>query len=146
MAAFTFFDEFKNYLGDKQIDLSADTFKLYLTNTAPVVATHQVKADLAGITVENGYDEITITTPTWQETAGGSGIWRFAGDADEVWTASGGSFGPFQYVILYDDTPAATPTDPLVGYWDYGSSISITNGNTFTLDLDANFEIFTLDG
>jgi hypothetical protein len=146
MATFIFFDEFKKYLADGTIDLDNDTFKLYLSNNAPTVATHTVKADIAGITVENGYNEITITTPSWAETAGGSGVWRFAGDADEVWTASGGAFGPFRYVILYDDTPAATPTDPLVGYWDYGSSISITDTNTFTLDLDANYEIFTLDG
>ena len=145
MAAFTFFDEFKKYIADGTIDLDGDTFLIYLTNNAPNVATHTVKADIAGITVENGYNEITIA-PTWTETGAGTGIWRFANDGDEVWTASGGSFGPFRYVILYDTTPAATPTDPLVGYWDYGSSISITNGNTFTVDLDANNEIFTLDG
>ena len=145
MATFTFFDEFKMYMADGVIDLDDDTFKIYLSNAAPTVATHTVKADLANITEENGYTETTLTT-TWAETGGGTGIFRFAANADITWTASGGNFGPFQYAIIYDDTPTTPAADPLVGYWDYGSAISITNGNSFTVDLGANFSIFTLDG
>ena len=60
-----------------------------------------------------------------------------------MWTATGGTFDTFRYVVLYDDTHA---NDALVGYWDNGSTVSLTDTNTFTLNLDANFEIFTLDG
>ena len=142
MAVFTFFHEFKKYLGDGTIDLDTHSFKVYLSNAAPTVATHTVKGDLAGITVQNGYTETTLTA-TWVETAAGSGTWRFAHNADISWTASGGSFGPFQYVIVYDDTPTS-PADPLLGYWDVGSATTITTGNTFTVDLDSSFAIFTL--
>ena len=147
MATFTFFDDFKLYLGGgatPEMDLGADSFVIYLSNEAPIVATDTVIADVLTITEENNYAEFILTTD-WSETAGGSGIWRFANDADVSWTASGGSFGPFQYVVIFNET-STTPLDMLVGYWDVGAATTITVGNTFSVDLDANFEIFTLDG
>lgn len=142
MATFTFFHEFKKYLADGTIDLDTHTFKVYLTNTAVAAATNTVKADHTALSAANGYTEWTLTA-TWTETGAGVGTWRFAGNADLSFTASGGSVGPFQYVVVYDDTPTS-PADPLVGYWDVGSATTITTGNTFTVDLDANFAIFTL--
>jgi hypothetical protein len=150
MATFTFFDEIKRYMGERVTapttspSFAADAHIMYLSNDAPVVATDTVKADVVNITEQNGYTA-TALTESWAETAGGSGIWRFANNADVSWTASGGSFGPFQYVVIYNDT-TTTPADLLVGYWDVGSATTITTGNTFTVDLDANFAIFTLDG
>ena len=144
MATFIFFDDWKRYTGDGGVEYDSDSFVMYLSNDAPIVATDGLKSEVVNITEQNGYSE-TVLTITWAETAGGSGIWRFANNADVSWTAAGGSFGPFQYVVVYDTTPT-TPLDPLVGYWDVGSATTITDGNTFTVDLDANFEIFTLDG
>lgn len=141
MATFQVVDEFVNNLGTKKIDLSADTFKWFLTNSTPTKAGTQVKGDLTPITEENGYAEWAPTTG-WDETGSGTGVWRFNVGADKVWTASGGSFGPFRYAVLYDDTPSS-PADPVVGYVDYGSSISVNVGETFTLDLDSNFAAFT---
>lgn len=147
MATFTFIDDFKNYMGGgatPEMDVGADQFTIYLSNEAPVVATDSVKTDILNITEENGYTETNLTT-TWEETAGGSGIWRLVNDADVSWIASGGSFGPFQYVVVYNNT-ITTPLDLLVGFWDLGIGTTITVGNTFTVDLDANFTIFTFDG
>lgn len=146
MATFTFIDAFKDFQGAcvPDLDFTNDSFLMYLSNDAPVVATDSAKADIIPITEENGYTETTLTT-TWLETSGGSGIFRLANDQDESWTASAGSFGPFQYVVVVDDA-TTTPLDLLVGFWDVGSPTTITVGNTFTVDLDANFEIFTLDG
>lgn len=141
MATFVLTHEFINYVLTKKIDASADAFKFYLTNATPTAAGSQVKADVAGITEQNGYTEHTPTV-TFAETAGGSGIWRFSVGADKTWTASGGSFGPFRYAVCYDDTPTS-PADPIVGYVDYGSAITVLVGETFTLDFDANFSLFT---
>lgn len=141
MATFTFFHEWKRYQATVA-QLETDTFKWYLSNTAPVVATHDEKADLAGITEQNGYTEFSLTS-SWVETGGGTGIWSHRNNADKTWTASGGSFGPFQYVVEYDDTPTS-PVDPLVGYWDVGAATTITNGNSFLVDLDAQFAIYDL--
>jgi hypothetical protein len=144
LATFTFFDEAKLRIGAGTIVLTTGShvFKAYLSNAAPNVDTHDDKADLAEIGATGGYASKTITH-AWAETSAGTGIYRFAGSQDEVWTASGAAFDTFRYVILYDDTHAS---DALVGYWDNGSAVNLTDTNTFTLNLDANFEIFTLDG
>ena len=52
-----------------------------------------------------------------------------------VGTASGGSVGPFRYVVIYNDTPAG---DPLVAYYDYSSSITLLDGETLTVDFGAS--------
>ena len=146
MATFTFIDAFKDFQGAAapDMDFANDTFTIYLSDETPVVATDDVKADIANITEENGYAEINLTT-SWTETSGGSGIFALRHNADIVWTASGGNFGPFQYAVVYNNT-MTTPLDLIVGYWDNGSSISITTGNTFTVDLNGTFDIFDLDG
>jgi len=142
MATFTKTHEFMNYLGTGKINLSTDVFKWSLTNTAITAAGTQVLADLTPLTLNGG--AFKTATCTFAETAGGSGIWRFSVGADQVWTASGGSIGPFQYVVLWDDTPSPTPTDPLVGFVNYGSPLTLNDTETFTLDVDANFEVFTI--
>jgi hypothetical protein len=48
-----------------------------------------------------------------------------------VVTASG-AVGPFQYVAIYNDTPTS-PADPLIGWWDYGSALTLQNGETFSI-------------
>ena len=138
MATFTFFHEFKKYLGDGTIDLDTHSFKWMLTNSAPTAGTNTVKADITEISAGNGYTAggTALTSVTWAETGAGTGIWQF-GAADTVFTASGGSIGTFRYVVLYDDTPTS-PADPLVGYLDNGSSVTVTTGNTFTVDVGAN--------
>ncbi len=143
MATFTLFDEFKANLGNGTIDLDTHTFKWALTNTAPNGGSDDTLSDITQITAANGYSSggTGLTSVTWSETGSGTGIWRFTA-ADTVFTASGGSIGPFRYAVLYDDTPTS-PADPLVGYLDYGSSVTITTGNTFTIDIGSS-GIFTL--
>ncbi len=146
MATFTFIDAFKDFQGAcaPDMDFANDTFKIYLSNNAPIVATDSLKSDIPNISEENGYTETTLST-TWVETSGGSGIFVLRHNADVVWTASGGSFGPFQWAVVYNDT-ITTPLDLLVGFWDNGSAVTILTGNTFTVDLNATFDIFSLDG
>lgn len=132
MASFVKFQQFVVDLGLKVHDLNADTLKVYLTNNAPNVATNAVKGDLAGITEQNGYAAADI-----QNGYSGSGGTGTLTAVDYTWTASGGSFGPFRYVILYNDTPTS-PADPLIAYWDYGSSITVLSGETFKVDFGAS--------
>jgi len=54
--------------------------------------------------------------------------------ADLVLTASG-AVATFRYVVIYNDTPTS-PADPLVGWYDYGSDVTLANGETFTIDFD----------
>ena len=109
-----------------------------LTNSAPV-NTNTVKADLTDISAGNGYTAggtaVTITT-----SAQTAGLYKLVGD-DVVFTASGGSIGPFRYAVLYNDTAT---NDELIGWWDYSSSITLLAGETLTVDLDASNGILTI--
>ena len=139
MATFNKFECFVGDLGDKVHDLDADLLKVYLTNATPSASLDSIKTDLAEITAENGYPSGgTDAQNAWSEA---SGTGTLTG-VDIVFTASGGSFGPFQYAVLYNDTPAS-PLDPLIGWWDYGSSISCNNGETFTVDFGASILTLT---
>lgn len=130
MAAFTRFEVFSENLAEKVHDLNADTLKVYLSNTAPNVATHAVKADIAEISAGNGYAAGGVDTQNTTSRTGG--VTSVTG-TDFTVTAAGGSIGPFRYAILYNDTPTS-PADPLIGYWDYGSAVTLADGESFTVD------------
>ena len=142
MATFTFVDEFRGDLGKGVHNLSTGALKWALTNTAPVAGTTAVIADITQIAAGNGYTTggTALTSITWAETGAGTGIWRLTA-ADTVFTASGGSIGTFRYAVLYNDTPTS-PADPVIGFLDNGSSVTVTTGNTFTIDIGAS-GIFT---
>lgn len=110
-----------------------------LTNVAPV-QTNSVKADLTEIAAGNGYAAGgTVTTVTVTRA---SGTTKAVG-TDVVFTASGGTIGPFRYASLYDNTVAA-PVAPLVAFWDYGASITLNSGETFTVDFDGTNGIWQM--
>lgn len=138
MADFVKFQDFVEQVGKAvhQLHAAGHTLKVYLTNNAPNVATHTVKGDLPGITEQNGYAAADIQND-WSEAAG---VATLIG-VDVEWTALAGGFGPFRYAVIYNDTPTS-PADPLVCYWDYGSSISCNEGEKFKVDFGAS--IFTL--
>ena len=133
MAAFNKFQAFVEHTSEKVSNLGADTLKVMLTNSAPV-ATNSVKADLTEISAGNGYTA-GGTAATISSSAQTSGTYKLV-LADVVFTASGGTIGPFRYVVLYNDTPTS-PADPLLGWWDYGSSITLADAETFTVDFSA---------
>jgi hypothetical protein len=139
MASFVKYQQFIEDFGNKVHDLvgTNDTLKVALTNTAPNVATHAILTDITEISAGNGYT--AGGEDTQNSGSESSGTLTVTG-TDVVWTASG-AVGPFRYVVLYNDTPSS-PLDPLIGYWDYGSSISLANGETFTADFGAS--LFTM--
>jgi hypothetical protein len=140
MAAFNKFNAFVENLSEKVHNLQSDTLKVMLTNTAPN-ATDAVFADLTEISAGNGYTA-GGTTATQSSSAQSSGTYKLV-LADVTFTASGGSIGPFRYAVLYNDTPTS-PADPLIGYWDYGTALTLTSGNSFTVDFSVDSGILTL--
>lgn len=139
MATFQKFNQFPEDLAEKVHNLQSDTLKVMLVNSAPV-ATNAVKADLTEISAGNGYTA-GGTAATVSSSAQSSGTYKLV-LADVVFTASG-AVGPFRYAVLYNDTPTS-PADPLIGFWDYGSSISLANGETFTVDFDGTNGVLTI--
>jgi len=136
MSAFNKFDQFVEDLAKKVHSLSADQLKIALTNVAPV-AGNSVLADLTEISYTN-LSSRNVTTTSAEQT---SGLLKLI-LVDLVLTASG-AVGPFRYAVLYNDTPTS-PADPLIGWYDYGSSISLANGESFTVDFDATNGALTL--
>ena len=136
MAAFIKVDDFQLQLANGVHDFDAHTFKLALTDTAPTPGTDQSYLEATTApdpAAANGYTALGHTlSVTTTEAAGVSSI-----KADEiVYTATAGGIGPFRYVLMYNDT-ATTPVDALVGYWDYGSSITLADTETFTATFNA---------
>ena len=140
MATYNKYQNFVEDLGKgvHQLHAAGHTLKVALSNTAPNAATHAVLADSTEISAGNGYTAGgTDAQNDYTETSGTGSLTG----VDIVWTASGGSIATFRYAILYNDTPTS-PADPLIAWWDYGSSISPASGETFTVDFGAT--IFTI--
>jgi len=137
MAAFNKFQDWIRAVCEGEINLDGtDTLKAYLSNATPSASLDAVKADLAEISAGNGYTaggEDTLNTGS--ETGGTYTV----GMTDIVWTASGGTIGPFQYPVIYDDTHAS---DQLAGWYDYLSAITLNDGETFTLDFGSSVMTF----
>jgi len=134
MATFNKFEQFVEDVAHKVHNLGSDTLKVMLTNSAPSTSLDAVLADLTEIAAGNGYTAggVALTITSSGQT---SGTYILV-VTDPDFTASGGSIGPFQYAVLYNDTPTA-PADPLIGWWDYGTAVTITDGNKFTVDTSA---------
>ena len=113
--------------GVHQFQAAGHTCRIYLSNATPTASGDAVKADLAEITIENGYAGAIDVENDTSRTGGTTTVTAVA----KIVTASGGTVGPFRYVAAYNDTPTA-PADPLLEYWDYGSAITLNSGETFT--------------
>jgi hypothetical protein len=141
------YDLFKQFMADSTFNLSADAFKVTLhTNTyVPNIATQSVYADLTNeLATANGYTNggLTLTSVTW--TRSGSTITFTA--ANFTWTAAGGAIGPFRIAVIRKSGTGNGHVDPLICYCILDTSdITVSNGNTFTIQLNAA-GIFTVSG
>jgi hypothetical protein len=120
------FNAFVANIANALDDLSSNALKLALSNTAPS-ASDAVLADITEIGAGHGYSSggsaVTITGSTQS-----GGLYKLVGNA-VTFAASGGDIGPFQYAVLYDSTPAG---GKLIGWYDFGSPITISDGSTWT--------------
>jgi hypothetical protein len=141
MATFVKYDHFVEDVANKVHDLmgtagsGADTLKVLLSNTAPNVATHATRTDAVEIGAGNGYTSGGASLTNVGTRTGGTVT---IAATDVTFTASGGTVGPFRYAVIFNDTPTS-PADPLVGYYDYGSAITLQDTETFTVDFGAAF-------
>ena len=139
MADFNKFQCFAQDVGRGVHNLNSNTLKVLLTNVAPV-ATNTVIANITEISAEHGYSAggTALTGVAYSQT---SGIGKLTA-SNVVFTASAGTFGPFRYAVLYNSTASG---GPLIGWFDYGSSITPADTDTFTVEWDANNGILTLE-
>lgn len=142
-SALTFYQDFKEQLGKGVHNLGTHTLKIALTNTAPNVATHTVLADITQLSTGGGYTGgagggFALDSVTYVESAGVGTL----DAATEVFTATGGSVGPFRYCVLYNDS-TASPVDALIGYYDYGSAITLADTETLTITITTDILTIT---
>jgi hypothetical protein len=138
MASFVLINDWLDNLHEN-VDAASDQFVIALSNTAPGAEGTPPTGDgdgvLANVT-EVAYTNLSsrnITTTSSSQTGGTYSLIL----QDLVLTSSGGTTGPFRYVYVYDDT-VATPVDPLVCYYDYGSSTTLGDAETLTVDFSAS--------
>lgn len=126
MATFAKFNSFVEAVAEKVHNLGSDALKIALTNTIPV-ATNTQLADLTEI----AYTNLSARAVTTGSSAQSSGTYKLV-CTDLVLTASG-NVATFRYVVLYNDTAG---NKELIGWWDKASTVTLANGETFTVDFD----------
>jgi len=138
MAAFTKIQAFVEALAEKKHDLGADQIVVALCNAtnAPDAATDAVLTDL----VEIAYTNLSSRNITTTSSAQTGGVYKLTLQ-DLTLSASGGSVAAFRYVVLYNDTAT---NDDLIGYYDYGSEVTLNDGDTFAIDFDDANGVLTL--
>ncbi|RUU29774.1 hypothetical protein [Mesorhizobium sp. M6A.T.Ce.TU.016.01.1.1] len=139
MAAFNKFQSFVEALAEKVHNLGADQLVVALCAAANApVAGNSVLADLTQVAYTN-LSSRNITTSASAQTAGTYKLTL----ADLVLTASGGSVAAFRYIVIYNDTPTS-PADPLIGWYDYGSDLTLADGESLTIDFDGSAGVLTI--
>lgn len=135
MANFSKFNKFVADVANGLHHLGTDTLKVMLTNTGPL-ASNNVKGDIIEIATGHGYvgggNSVPIASCA-NGTGAAAGTCILLPSSNVVFNASGGSIGPFQWVVIYNFT---APANNLIGFWDNGSAQTISSGNSFTVSFD----------
>lgn len=137
MAAFNKFNSFVEALAEKVHNLGSDTLTVALCAAANApVAGNTVLANLTQI----AYTNLSSRALTVSASSQTSGTYKLVIN-DLVLTASGGSVAPFRYIVIYNDTATS---DELIGWYDYGSDLTLANGETLTIDFDGSNGVLQL--
>lgn len=135
------FDVFVEEVAEKVHNLGSDSLKVMLTNTSPNAADIrfdtstdlrlEATSNALDLTTSGGYTAggAAVTVTTSSQT---SGTYTLAAN-QVVFTASGGTIGPFQYAVLYNNTGGSASARPLVGWWNYGSALTLNDGESLTI-------------
>ena len=134
-SAFNKFNSFTEAIAEKVHNLGADTLEVALTNTAPV-NTNTILANITQIS----YTNLNARTVTVSGSSQTSGVYKLT-ITDKTLTSSGGSTGPFRYVVLFNQTAT---NDELIGWYDYGSSITLGDGESLLLNFDDANGVLTI--
>lgn len=139
MATFSKFNDFSEQLAKGVHVFGTHTFKLALCSSAPLT-TNTVLANLTQIAYTNisGGTQPTCTI-TISETSGTTTV-----GVDQIVITATGTVPTFRYYAIYNDTAAS---DNLVCFWDHGSDVNLSSGETFTINFNNDSTagtIFTL--
>jgi hypothetical protein len=134
-SAFNKFYSFTEAVAEKVHNLGSDTLTVALTNTAPV-NTNTILANITQI----GYTNLNSRVLTVSGSSQTAGVYKLT-ITDKTLTSTGGSTGPFRYVVLYNSTAT---NGELIGWYDYGSSITLNDGESLLLNFDDANGVLTI--
>lgn len=146
MASYVKYNTFVGDLAGKVHDVigtagsTADTLNAALTNTAPNVATNVVLADITEIAAGNGYSSGGASLANVGSNTAGTVT---VTGTNVTFTATPSAMAAFRYVVLYNATPVS-PLKPLIAYWDYGASLTLNAGESFTVKCNGGASSGTL--
>jgi hypothetical protein len=137
MASFVKFHQFAEDVANKVHDLvgTQDTLMVVLTNNPPIVGTDQVLANIVQIAAGNGY--VTDGMDIQNDGSEAAGVVTITAQ-DVIWTAGPANMAGFRYAVIYNSTPVS-PLKPLIGYYDYGATVTVLAGETFKIDFGPVF-------
>jgi len=121
---------------NKEIDWDSDTIKVALLTSSytPNQDTHDYLDDVSSYEVTGtGYTTGGITLSSKTSTYDGTNNVVILDAADVTWSSSTITA---RYAVVYDDSGASAASKALIGYVDFGSDQSSTNGN-FTITWDS---------
>ena len=141
MVAYNKFNGFTQDVSDgvHNFKTGGATYKVMLTNTAPV-ATNHLYGDISATEVANGGGYTTGGIASAMSDSSASGTEKVLA-TNVVWTGSGGGMGPFRYAVVYLSSDA---NKELVCWFDNGSSVTLAAGDTFTVAFDATNGLFQM--
>lgn len=150
MATYNKFNSAIEDIVEGRVNLATDTFKVFLTNTAPNASTHTQYDGVTGstgpaeIAAGNGYTATGVAC-TVSSSGQTGGVYKLVLTDPNAITASGGPIpstgAGFRYVVLYSST---STNKHLLGWWDYGSTISLADGESFSIDLSQTNGVLTI--
>jgi hypothetical protein len=139
MATFTKINDFVLHLNEGEHRMDSDQLVLALSNTLPSTETSDPSADgnglLANVT-QIAYTNLSTRNLTLNSSSQTGGTYTLSLN-DITLSASGGAVAAFQYIYIYNSA-AAVLTNPLIGYYDYGSSLTLQDGESLTVDFGAD--------
>lgn len=137
MATFNKFNSFVEALAEKVHNLGSDTLTIALC--AAVNAPVATNSQLSNL-IQIAYTNLSSRVLTTASSAQTSGTYKLVLN-DLVLTASGGSVAAFRYIVIYNDTAI---NKELIGWYDYGSEVTLNSGDTFTIDFDGINGVLTI--
>jgi hypothetical protein len=149
MSSFNKFDVFVKALAEKNHNLASDALKVYFSNAAPNPSTHHTYNNTSGGTapaeISAGFGYVAGgKTASLVSSTQTNGVYRLILSDPTIWTAvstTGGTIGPFRYFVLWNSTAAS---NNLIGWWDYGTSVTLLDGQGFLVDLNQTTGVLTL--
>jgi hypothetical protein len=146
MATFSKLNGFVEHLSEGTHNLGANTLELALSNTAPASETPDPSVNTADCILANvtqiAYTNLSTRVLTVASSLQTGGVYKLTIN-DITLTSTGGSTGPFRYVYIFNQS-ATSPVDALIGYYDYGSSVTLLTGESLTVNFDDANGVLTL--